>query len=162
MIKTSNKIIITLLSITTLISYAAEPIKDQYTKIASSNWSWSVIQNKPGYAWLELIDSKGAEMRYDISECYFCKGEDDNCEQDGIYPIKLINNEPVVALVCHVGAHSQTLQVFAPMRDQNNPVFSVTGDYWVNHQQIQNGIKVQYDRVQSDGKGIELTAIWPR
>ncbi len=142
-----------------LSSVAGEPITGISQPIGDTGWSWTLSNTPRQHLQLSVTDDN--PVVYDISECIFCSGEDDNCEENGIYQVNLQDNEPAIAVVCHKGAHSQRLQLLAPLRDRQKPAFTVTGDYWVNYQPLPIGFKVSYDRRGDDGVPIMHTVFWP-
>lgn len=139
--------------------FAAEPVADETHAVRETGWRWQMNEGAQQSIVLSAGDEQTAE--YDISECMFCSGEEDNCDEDGIYPVSLPDNEPAIAVICHKGAHSQRLQVLAPMRDAEKPVFEVTGDYWVNVELAETGLSVTYDRRKAEGVIATLMAKWP-
>lgn len=138
---------------------AAEPAAGQRQPLADTGWYWT-LDAAEGQT-LRLSGPQGGAAVYDISDCMFCSGEEDNCQQDGIHPLPLPDNEPALAVICHVGAHSQQAQVVAPLRDRQQPVFRVTGNYWVEHQLSNHGLTVNYDRRESNGEFSVHSARWP-
>ncbi len=141
-------------------AFAAEPVAGQSHPIGNSGWHWML--SDPTFYSIQLSDTQDNRTVYDISECMFCSGEEDNCDEDGVYPVNLPGNEPAVAVICHKGAHSQRVQVLAPQRDREQPIWSVTGAYWVKSQPLDNGLKVTYDRLSDDGTPSINTVLWPQ
>lgn len=144
---------------------AVEPQSGQSYRIAETGWQWELIEGES--LAVNLFSAKGESVAYDISECTFCSGEADNCDANGIYVVNLPNHEPAIAVICHKGAHSQRLKVFAPLRDMTKTVFEVTGDYWVNYEPQKLGFKVTYDRRQDfdtskDANAHLFTLKWPK
>ncbi|MGB0921026.1 MAG: hypothetical protein ACPG06_00680 [Alphaproteobacteria bacterium] len=101
-----------------------------------------------------------ANRRYDISDCKFCLGEDDNCEQDGVFPIKHGEGGQKVAVgvTCHVGVHSQRIRIFLVSHDAEGPVLDITGNYFVSVQAVPGGVLIDYD---GDG-GEKFVRYWPK
>lgn len=111
-------------------------------------------------------------LETDISDCSFCRGEEDNCAQDGIdiVEINAVPN-PVIRMVCHVGAHSQRLMIFDPLKDRANPVLVRTGVYWLRTVTKASGFSIIYDKSgfgtscpdsQPSSEGIcEIQENWP-
>ena len=69
--------------------------------------------------------------------------------------------EPLYILACHVGAHSRTIEIFAPMRDRQRAVYSVTGAYFANFEVRSRDVQVEYDRQQPNGSFSTLVSHWP-
>jgi hypothetical protein len=138
---------------------AHEPVIGKTHAVAETGWHWKI--NGDDLHTIVLSSANGAEARYDIGGCIFCSGEDDNCNKTGIFPIPMPDAEPAIAVVCHKGAHSQRLQVLAPMRDMKKPVFEITGEYWVDVEPRGTGLRVTYDRRAADGTMKTLAAEWP-
>ncbi len=83
----------------------------------------------------------------DISSCYFCSGDEDNCRADGIHIFQISRYpDPVIRVVCHVGAHSQKLMIFDPRKDKHQPVFQRTGAYWLTVSHNADSLDVDYDK----------------
>ena len=140
--------------------YVSGHKSDDSQALAQTGWRWQLLEQDL-YV-LKLFSDKGDKATYDLSECLFCSGEEDNCDQNGVFPVKLPDNEPAVVVVCHKGAHSQKLQVLAPQRDKLKPVFEVTGDFWIKYEPQSQGLKVTYDRRQENGKVAIHSETWPR
>lgn len=140
---------------------AGEPATGIRHPVGDTGWHWT-LSDTPTQQ-VQLTHRDGSHAVYDISECSFCTGEEDNCQANGIHRVSLPDNEPAVAVVCHKGAHSQRVQVLAPLRDRQSPVFTVTGDYWVYYQPLlPHGFEAAYDRRGEDGTPIVHTAVWPQ
>jgi len=101
--------------------------------------------------------------RYDLSGCMFCEGEDDGCERDGIFNITLEPSpkSPALAAICHVGAHSQKIQIFEPLKNADSPVHTTVGAFYVEYETTDNGILIRYDRSNANGEFSEKTLTWP-
>lgn len=83
----------------------------------------------------------------DISECFFCRGDEDNCAEDGIDIIEIPRHtQPIIRAVCHVGAHSQRLMLFDPKQSRDKPVLERTGAYFLNSSQKDEGLFLSYDQ----------------
>jgi len=83
----------------------------------------------------------------DVSDCSFCGGDGDNCLEDGIKILQVSRYpNPIVQVVCHVGAHSQRLMIFDAEKDGKAPVFQRTGVYWINVKQKKHHISIAYDK----------------
>ena len=113
-------------------------------------WSWK-MSSFEGSKKLEVFSSKSDEeppvFTADVSNCTFCEGDDDSCDEDGIDIIKSPTwRLPYIQIVCHVGAHSQRLMIYDPNQDLQNPVFERTGAYWLQASSHENGINVTYDK----------------
>jgi len=149
--------------VSTAVVYAAEPERGIKHRFEKSDHFWQ-LDHAPSHELL-LFESTSNQSfaRFDLSGCLFCAGQGDNCESDGIREIVLasIPEEPVLAVVCHVGAHSQRLQIVAPLRSAKDAVFSVTGEYFVTYQPTAQGIIVQYDARNEGGSFGEITSHWP-
>ncbi len=144
-----------------IASLADEPVMNLKHSISKTGWWWILSKNQG--LQLTLSSNQGKSYYYDISECMFCSGEEDNCNQNGIFPITLLGNEPILGVVCHQGAHSQQLQILAPLRNAEQAVFSVTGDYWVDYQLTPKGIQIYYDRrPEENNSSPKRETFWPQ
>jgi len=140
-------------------------------------WQWQITSSK---GLKKLIVQAGGHafktkkplLEADISDCYFCSGKDDNCSADGIKISQISRHpNPIVQLICHVGAHSQRLMIFDPQQDKNMPVFQRTGLYWINAAQKEHRLSITYDKsgfgsacpdAQASAAGIcEVQEHWP-
>ncbi|MFT5798526.1 MAG: hypothetical protein ACI84R_002593 [Candidatus Azotimanducaceae bacterium] len=143
--------------------YADEPVEGVRHKFQKSDYHWQ-LDSGPSQV-LSLFEGLSQQpfMRFDLGRCVFCTGQDDNCEYDGIVEIDTVSEpaEPVLAVMCHVGAHSQRLQIVAPQRNNSDAVFSITGAYYATYQQTPQGIVAQYDAQSDDGTFKEVVAHWP-
>lgn len=100
---------------------------------------------------------------YDISDCLFCDGEEDNCAMDGLFPVVRSSapTEPVIGMICHIGAHGQKLAVFDPLRDMSGPVFEVAGDFAISLRMLPDGLIAQADRALGGGGAVSETHLFP-
>ncbi len=125
------------------------------------NWQYSATVRNQSLI-ITDIENQTVVASYGLDECLFCEsGEDneDNCHQDGIFEIDLFSvDQPLLGVVCHVGAHSQRFMLFAPLIDAQIPVFSVTGLYVVQVTMSRVSIAVEYD---VDTEGQTKVLIWP-
>lgn len=144
-------------------AYAAEPIEGVRHKFEKSPHHWQFDGGASPVLSLFEGQSQSASGQYDLSGCMFCSGEDDNCGSDGVTEINLISKpqEPVLAVVCHVGAHSQRLQILAPWRHKSAPIYTATGVYYLTFDKTSEGIKIQYDRQNEDSTYKEIVESWP-
>jgi len=144
--------------------FAEEPILDRNHTINATNWSWRIDSHQKHSLKLFQTDTAYPAIHYDLSSCMFCSGEEDGCNQDGIFSIKVKKtlNEPILAVVCHIGAHSRLLQLFAPLRDKNNAVYTITGDYIIDYEIDPHGITVKYDRRNKNGEHSQKLSRWPQ
>lgn len=142
---------------------AEEPERGTKHKFEASDHYWQLGDDPLQELRLFKSASDQPFARFDLSDCLFCEGEDDNCEEDGIKEITPASmpKEPILAVICHVGAHSQRLQILAPQRSSKDAVFTVTGEYFVSYQPTSQGIIVQYDAPLADGSFGEVTSHWP-
>jgi hypothetical protein len=144
-------------------AYAAEPIEDTRHKFEKSAHEWQLNGGaSPVLSMFEGL-SQSASGQYDLSSCLFCSGEGDNCESDGVFEINLISQpqEPILAVVCHVGAHSQRLQILAPWRHKSEPTYTATGAYYLTFDKTPEGVRIQYDRQNDDDTYKEVVESWP-
>ena len=143
--------------------HAEEPRQGVPHKFKASNHHWLIDGGRSPV--LSLFKDKSATPigRYDLSGCSFCSGEGDNCESDGVAEITLPSKpkEPILAVICHVGAHSQRIQIFAPLRKQNKAVYTATGAYYVTSSPIADGIAIEHDFKSKDGTFQRATRRWP-
>ena len=114
---------------------AEQPAIGTVHPLKSGLFGWKIDERIDGALSVVHIPSGKVAGRYALGPCVFCSGEDDNCERDGIQEINFSgqDKEPLLAVACHVGAHSQRLTVYAPLRDPQDPVFTATGAYWIDY-----------------------------
>jgi hypothetical protein len=68
-----------------------------------------------------------------LGNCMFCAGEEDNCSMNGIFVREIAGiDTPLVLAICHVGAHSQQLQLFDPAVSGSTPALRITGSYYLD------------------------------
>lgn len=112
-----------------------EQAADAVVQIPASGLEWSVV-GRHGDRWLEVRNtaSKSAVASMDISRCNFCSGDGDNCARDGILVMQPTKSpsRPAVFHVCHVGAHSQRLQLIDPVASGSEILLDVTGAYYLD------------------------------
>lgn len=163
MISKLGPITFLLLFVLTTLTYAAEPVEGVRHKFEKSDHYWQL--NSALSQTLSLFEGPSQQpfARFDLGRCVFCTGREDNCAYDGIIEIGQLSEpaEPVLAVMCHVGAHSQSFQVFAPQRSNYQAVFAVTGAYYATYQQTLQGVFVKYDAQNDDGTFREVVAHWP-
>ncbi|MCC4242683.1 hypothetical protein [Thalassospira povalilytica] len=108
------------------------------------------------YQW-ELRTSQGTQTLFirdrntgdEIAEelgCFMCEGDDDNCNQDGIFVLTQpgIKDTTAFLLVCHQGAHSQRARLISPAQ-QSTPVIDVTGAYFVDWELVDGTLLITHD-----------------
>lgn len=146
------------------LAHAAEPVEGLRHKFAKSNHHWQLVDGSSQVLSIFDAQSQVPGGRYDLSGCMFCSGDDDNCESDGVVEINLMSRpkEPVLAVTCHVGAHSQRLHILAPWRNQREPVFTKTGAYYVTFEHMPDGITIEYDTRADDGTFEQVIEDWPQ
>ena len=142
---------------------AEEPAQGVIHKLTASNYSWQIDGGNDPVLTVFAGNPDQPRGRFDLSGCLFCAGEGDNCESDGVAQVSLPANpgEPILAVTCHVGAHSQSVDIFAPWRNQSEPVFSVTGAYNALSRPAANGVTLEYDRSNDDGTFSQIVEHWP-
>ncbi|MEP1317207.1 MAG: hypothetical protein ABJX32_13960 [Tateyamaria sp.] len=144
-------------------AFCSEPVLGERQSFEVSKHSWQLDLDP----FLTLGIYKGRSSSpiatYDLADCHFCDGEDDNCETDGIVEVSFVvqPEEPIVAVACHIGAHSQRFQIFAPWRNDTDAVFSVTGAYYVAYQIRSANVSVEYDAKGENDSFETLVEIWP-
>ncbi|NNC98305.1 MAG: hypothetical protein HKN88_09575 [Gammaproteobacteria bacterium] len=147
---------------------ADEPVLDYKHPIQITSYYWQIKSEAPDILQIFQNDKVAPLTEYELSGCMFCSGEEDGCDTDGVSSLTLEENpnEPLVMAVCHVGAHSRLLQVFAPLRDNEDAVFSTTGAYTIDYEMTGQGIKVTTDHrnYESDeaGEFTQRTEYWPK
>ena len=92
-------------------------------------------------------ESNHLKLNYDISDCNFCEGQEDNCENDGVFTLDALEQgaNGKLGIVCHVGAHSQRLMIFVPELNPDSPVFEMTGLYFIDYEFMDGGLVIRYD-----------------
>ena len=139
---------------------ASEPAYDQLTPILPTPFAWQLSAHE-GVQTLQVIDSRNHNTlaSYDISECLFCSGEEENCDLDGVfgYANRSVPG-PLLGVVCHKGAHSQRFMLFRPLVDAYEPVMRATGAYSIRLLVEPEGIAVAEDGYDPDYRA---EAYWP-
>jgi hypothetical protein len=143
--------------------HAEEPMQGVSHKFKTSKYLWRIEGGRSPVLSLFKDQSETPLGRYELSGCSFCSGEGDNCESDGVSEITLPSKpeEPILAVTCHVGAHSQPIQIFAPFRKQHEAVYTATGAYYVTSSLVADGIAIEYDFKSKDGTFQRATRRWP-
>lgn len=139
---------------------AEEPSPGLRYALPGGDRVWTV--SKDGQ--LDVVSANGVvTATFDLGGCRFCSGGEDNCDQDGVFPVVMPGEWPSVALgvACHVGAHSQRFAVYDPAGRRSEPVFSVSGRYWVRVAPLATGgVVVGYDDGTAEAPR-QRTAVWP-
>lgn len=140
-----------------------EPKLDCRQDIGTSDWSWMIDRKNQDILNVYQGKSTAPNAQYDLANCMFCTGEEDGCEQDGIFALSLEPDldKPILVAVCHIGAHSRELQIFTPDMDSEEAVFVATGDYTIDYQIESKGIKVTVDRRNDEGEFEQIESTWP-
>lgn len=143
--------------------HADEPKISAPQKFEKSDFDWQLDDNAQLVISIFDAQSRNLAGRYDLTGCIFCAGEDDNCDSDGILEVNIPSRpqEPVLAVTCHVGAHSQQLQILAPWRNRQEAIRSVTGAYYVIPTLTPDGISFEYDMSNEDGTFKSVVGNWP-
>jgi len=144
-------------------SHAETVTRNVDNAITTTGYHWQLSGSYDTALSVMETDTGTVRGRYDLSECLFCEGEDDGCERDGIFGITLKSSpkSPVLAAICHVGAHSQKIQIFEPLKNAGNPVHTAVGAFYVAYETTDNGILIRYDRSNADGEFSEKNLTWP-
>lgn len=123
---------------------------------------WLNIPLDPLIAIVERESGKPV-ARYRLEGGQFCDYEEDNCELDGLFPLVLSTapQEPVLAVVRHVGAHGQRISVLRPLRDKTEPVFEATADFALGLRLHRDGLEIIVDRAGSGGEASREILHWP-
>lgn len=123
--------------------------------------AWRLLEQQRSQ-WLEVTDDNGAPAgRYELGHCRFCAGEDDGCDDTGIFPVLVPTRQlPVLGAVCLIGAHSMEGWIFDPAADPVAPAFTVTGAYVVRARVEPGRIVFQHDDIV-DGTPRQSFAAWP-
>jgi hypothetical protein len=142
---------------------ADEPLESVRHRLINSDYHWIIDGRDPHIVSVFRGQTEIPDARYELTGCRFCAGEDDNCENDGIAEVNFISHpyEPILAVTCHVGAHSQRLQILRPWQNKNMAVYSVTGDYHIVHEQASEHLLITYDMRKDDGTYAPTVEIWP-
>lgn len=120
-----------------LVDEASRPGEqtDAPVKIPGADLEW-VVTGDLGEELLVVRETTGRERvlsETDLSGCYFCSGEEDNCDADGVYVMAdpEIATRPRVFAVCHSGAHSQSLRLIDPVAFGSDITFAAAGSYFL-------------------------------
>ncbi len=144
-------------------AFSAEPVVGERQSFRGSDHAWKLSQGDALILHVFAGQSVAPVASYELANCMFCEGEEDNCDSDGVVEVNLTAHpgEPILAVTCHVGAHSQQFQVLAPWRNKTSPAYSVTGDFFVLHDIDAAGVSVEYDARNADGEFETLFGRWP-
>ena len=145
------------------MSFADEPILDYKYQIGFSTYAWEINRKDTDTLIIYQDDIEEPFTQYSLSGCMFCSGEEDGCEQDGLSSVFLAKDtkEPLVLSVCHIGAHSRQLQVFAPLRNKTEAIFSTTGAYTIDYEKNALGVIVTTDYRNANNEFVQKTEYWP-
>lgn len=90
----------------------------------------------------------------DLSGCQFCRGLEDNCQANGIFPLPApsILNGVTLGAVCRWGAHSQKFVQLGQSRNSE-----LVGNYWIDVTSTDVGVAVSGDGLGS----AEETLLYP-
>ena len=143
--------------------YADEPLGGVRYKFEKLDHYWQLDLDDSLILSLFEGQSQSPRGQYDISNCQFCSGEDDNCERDGVVEINFISRpqEPVLAVTCHIGAHSQQLQILMPWKNENKAIHTMTGEYYITFERAPESITIEYDIRNDDGTFMQMVESWP-
>jgi len=124
---------------------ATTPKANQKHRLGDSAKFWQLNQT-PQQTNLQIYLSKNAQqplVSYDISQCRFCQGKDDNCNMDGIFPIIYgsYRRKTAMGLICHVGVHSQRFAIY----DDEKQLFERYGNFFIDAYPTLNGVTLRYD-----------------
>lgn len=139
---------------------AGEPVYDRDFPLHDQTHQWRVEMHEHAMTLIIAeIDNPKTATRYDLSDCNFCSGEEDNCAQDGIFPIRYGagGQQAALGVMCHVGAHSQRFRILLPQQQDGAAVFEVTGKYFATAQVFHGGVAVHYDTQDEQ----QVVRIWP-
>ena len=120
-------------------------VPDQTVAVAHTPYQWE-LRTRQGTQTLFIRDrNTGDEIAEELG-CFMCEGDDDNCNQDGIFVLTEpgIKDTTAFLLVCHQGAHSQRARLIAPAQ-QSTPVIDVTGAYFVDWELIDGTLLITHD-----------------
>lgn len=95
--------------------------------------SW-MLEGSSALGWrLTVSDAGRLLVEADLGACAFCAGEEDNCAANGIFLREVAGiDKPLAIAVCHVGVHSQRLQLFDPAFSNSAPAMQITGSFYVD------------------------------
>jgi len=144
-------------------AHSAEPVIGERQSFKASEYSWQLDLNP--LLVLDIYEGRSTKplWSYDLANCLYCDGVDDNCEADGIVEVNFVTlpEEPILAVVCHGGARCQRFQIFAPWRNGTDAGFSVTGAYYISYEIRSADISVEYDARGKNNSFEPLVKIWP-
>jgi len=149
---------------------ASKPTLNQDTLFDNAKFTWKISRELNNQSLIiDGAPSGKPRFSYDISDCSFCDGDEDNCQMDGVFSFSIQSlNRPSTSknqlgLVCHVGAHSQRIMIFDPSQELKQPLFTQTGVYFVNYELEKNGIKIQFDTwAENSDQAPQIKTIhWP-
>ena len=152
------------------------PPEEEEILVANSDWSYALRRGFGQYLDLlvegQTLTGERVLGRYDMEDCNYCEGLEDNCNQTGIRAHVLTSRfNPVVVAVCNVGEHSQRIRLYDPVIDPIQPIFARTGSYFLQYLAGENQLSINYDHeevlVDDDGNGESeilysvLSETWP-
>ena len=141
--------------------YASDLAVGQNIPFSVGNYTWRYEES--GSLFIQSDVNPKTLAHYDLSDCMFCSGDEDNCQKDGIRSFRLTQtkDEPLLLVACHIGAHSQKLQIFAPLRDRANPVQVTVGAYYVDYEIKDAEVLIRYDKYNPEGAPTQHIYRWP-
>ncbi|MGX1307983.1 uncharacterized protein YecT (DUF1311 family) [Amorphus suaedae] len=134
-----------------LVNEASRPGEqtDEPVEIPRADLEW-VVAGGLGEEVLVVRETTGRQRvlsETDLSGCYFCSGEEDNCAADGVYVMAdpEIPTRPRVFAVCHSGAHSQSLRLVDPVASGSDVAFAAVGSYFLEWKVEKGTLRVFLD-----------------
>ncbi|WP_288350684.1 hypothetical protein [uncultured Thalassospira sp.] len=120
-------------------------VPDQTVTVAHARYQWE-LRTSQGTQTLFIRDRNNGDEIAEELGCFMCEGDDDNCNQDGIFVLTQpgIKDTTAFLLVCHQGAHSQRARLISPAQ-QSIPVIDVTGAYFVNWELVDGTLLITHD-----------------
>ena len=115
--------------------FSSEPLQGVRHNFDGSEHYWQLDDGRSMELTVFIGQSKMPIARYDLTDFLFCSGTEDNCESDGVVELNLASQptEPILAVACHIGAHSQLVEILAPWRNDSEAVFSISGAYHASY-----------------------------
>ncbi|MDP4034169.1 MAG: hypothetical protein Q8P60_15210 [Pseudorhodobacter sp.] len=145
------------------LARAEVPVSGLLAQFPNAPFSWRFEGSQPDAHIVVLDNGTGqAVARHEIDGGSFCKGDDDNCDLDGIFPIVLASapQDPVLGVVAHVGAHGQRISVFRPLRDKAKPVFEAVAEYALILKVMPDGLAVEMEMLGTADQIVRDHRMW--
>lgn len=147
------------------LAHAEIPARGEAVPFPNTPYEWRMdATSGVGFILATRKSGKNTDIaRYELEQLRFCEGTEDNCEMDGVFPLTLsgMEQEPVLAVIGHIGAHGQKLSIYRPLNDKSRSVFEATADFALGLRLRRDEVDVTVDRALAGGEATQEQLYWP-